>query len=77
MNALDTLYGVSREDWITYEQLRRSGVTNMFGSRKTLGLSREKFAAIMEHYEEMRAAWDADVPTSNPFSRGRSSERLD
>ena len=61
--AIEKLHGVRKQDWISYEELRRSGSMNMWGARPYLGLTRDEFAAIISHYGEMRAAWDKDVPT--------------
>ena len=60
-DAMTSMYGVRREEWVAYEKLRRSGICNMYESRGILGLEREQFRAIMEHYEEMRDAWDSQI----------------
>ncbi len=44
---------ITRQEFLSYEQVRRSGVTNMWAIQivqKRSGLSRQKLLTIMEHY---------------------------
>ena len=53
----DSLYGISKETWFSFEALRRSGIINMWGAKETLGLTRDEFTAIVKNYSEMNEAW--------------------
>ena len=47
---------ISKEDFEAYEEVRASGVTNMFDVRyvcELSGLSRDKVIAVMEGYEKL------------------------
>jgi len=47
---------ITKKDFVAYERVRASGVTNMFMVNvveSLSGLSREKIFYIMEHYEEL------------------------
>lgn len=62
---MDNLYGVDKETWFSYESLRRSGIMNMWGSQDVLGLTKEEFLAIIEHYSEMNDAWKNEFEKIN------------
>jgi len=53
------LYGITKEQWFEFEELRRSGKTNMWGASRYLGFT---CAPIMntDRYLEMKAAWGAE-----------------
>lgn len=55
----DELYGITKEQWFEFEELRRSGKTNMWGAGRYLSFD---FLPIMDsaRYNEMRAAWGAE-----------------
>lgn len=51
---------VSKEKFAKYEKVRCSGITNMFDVRRVCslsGLDQEEVFHIMEHYEELAAAY--------------------
>lgn len=64
---MEELYGVTKEEWFGYEELRRSGKTNMWGAERYLGFSP---VPIMEHYAEMKEAWMAEFESKPEFQRG-------
>jgi hypothetical protein len=48
---------ISKSDFIAYETIRQSGITNMFDVAfvsEISGLTREKIFTIMKHYEKLR-----------------------
>jgi len=56
MKELD-INEISKSDFIAYETIRQSGITNMFDIvfvSKISGLSKEKILSIMKHYNELR-----------------------
>lgn len=55
---------ITKEDFEAYEDVRRSGVTNMMfpAARELAGIDRDTHTAIMEHYRELCAKWP-DVRT--------------
>ena len=73
----EEMYGVTKQEWIAFEQLRRSGAINMWGAREPLGMDRESFGNLLQHFSEMKAAWEAGVPERNPFKGMRQVTRLE
>ena len=52
---------ISILDYIKYEDIRESGVTNMFDLRNVIaltGLSKEKIMYIMKNYNELKDKYD-------------------
>ena len=52
---------ISILDYIKYEDIRESGVTNMFDLRNVIaltGLSKEKIRYIMKNYNELKDKYD-------------------
>ena len=58
------LYGITKEQWFDFEELRRSGRTNMWAAAPYLSFDH---LPIMdrEHYLEMRAAWGAEFEATH------------
>ena len=70
----DELFGVTKGMFQEYEELRVSGVTNMYGARPYLGWDRAPFAAVLNHYTEMAAAWpDALESARTPIAQTRNA----
>lgn len=58
---------ISKEDFESYEEVRSSGVTNMFMIKTVCelsGLSKEKVIAIMKNYSELNKEY-LDVMETN------------
>jgi len=54
---------ITKEKIQEYEDVRQSGVTNMFNVRKVVelsGLTREECLDIMAHYEEYMAKYEIE-----------------
>ena len=57
MTTQDELRGITKDMFKDYEDLRRSGKTNMFGASRYLGWDKKEVATVMKHYREMCERW--------------------
>ena len=55
------LEDITKEDFQYYEDVRRSGVTNMWGPdvQRLAGFNKEAHAAIIKHYVALAKKWPA------------------
>ena len=58
-NNMSNIEDVTQEDFSAYEEIRRSGITNMISSdvRDLAGIDKETHLAIMEHYSALCAKY--------------------
>ena len=56
---MDELYGVTKNDWRAYENVRKSGVTNIFDRevQRLAFITRNQHLSILAHRGEMATAW--------------------
>jgi len=57
---------IHRKDFQAYENVRQSGVTNMFNFAvvsELSGLSKAKIIEVMRHYQALKKEWNAVTAT--------------